>query len=202
VSAPATDTINILMAGVGGQGVLVASETLALAAMAQGLTVKQSEVHGVAQRGGSVVSHVRFGAHVRSPLIRCGDADLLFAAERLEALRFAHHVKADGTFVMDDRAIPPIHLPDEAEQPYPDNVPEFLRQKGYQVQVIPALQTAVELGDQRCANIVLLGALASCLDLEDGSWATALEKRMKPGILELNRRAFAMGRRLGAPATH
>ena len=198
---PATETTNILMAGVGGQGVLVASETLALAALADGLEVKQSEVHGVAQRGGSVVSHVRFGPRVRSPLIRCGDADLLFAAERLEALRYAHHVKPGGTFVMDDRAIQPIHLPDEPEQPYPENVPEFLRGEAYEVHVIPALQTAIELGDQRCANIVLLGALASCLELDDASWEAALEKRMKPKILDLNRRAFAMGRNLGVPAT-
>ena len=94
-------TTNVLMAGVGGQGTLVGSETLALAALAEGLETKQSEVHGVAQRGGSVVSHVRFGERVHSPLIRCGDVDVLYAAERLEALRYAHYVKDGGAVVMD-----------------------------------------------------------------------------------------------------
>ncbi|MBW2275787.1 MAG: indolepyruvate oxidoreductase subunit beta [Deltaproteobacteria bacterium] len=192
-------TYNILMAGVGGQGVLVASETLALAAIAEGLEAKQSEVHGVAQRGGSVVSHVRFGDRVNSPLIRCGEVDLLYASERLEALRYAHYVKPGGTFVMDDRAIKPIHIAEGPEPPYPDKVPEFLRGKGYDVIVVPALQTAVELGDQRCANIALLGALSSRLPLGEKSWTAAIEKRMKPKILELNQRAFAAGRNLAVP---
>ena len=91
---------NVLLAGVGGQGVLVASETLALAAIAAGLKAKQSEVHGVAQRGGSVVSHVRYGKEVFSPLARCGEVDLLFAVERLEALRYAHYLKPGGQLVL------------------------------------------------------------------------------------------------------
>jgi indolepyruvate ferredoxin oxidoreductase beta subunit len=194
-------TYNILMAGVGGQGVLVASETLALAAIAEGLEAKQSEVHGVAQRGGSVVSHVRFGDRVRSPLIRCGEVDILYAGERLEALRYAHYVRSGGAFVMDDRAIKPIHIAEGPETPYPENAPDFLRGKGFEVVVVPALQTAVDLGDQRCANIALLGALSRRLPLSEESWAAALEKRMKPKILELNQRAFAAGRDLAIPVS-
>lgn len=187
-------TTNVLMAGVGGQGVLVASEILALAALADGLEAKQSEVHGVAQRGGSVVSHVRFGARVHSPLIRCGEVDLLYGGERLEALRHAHYVKSGGTFVMDDRVVKPVRMPDEPERPYPEDVPAFLRSKGFEVVVVPALEIAVALGEQRSANVVLLGALASRLGLADRSWLAALERRLPSKMVELNRKAFARGR--------
>jgi len=190
-------TTNVLMSGVGGQGVLAASETLALAAMAEGLQVKQSEVHGVAQRGGSVVSHVRFGSHVFSPLIRCGEVEVLYAGEQLEALRYAHYVKPGGTLVCSDQTLEPIRIPG-MEKPYPQGVPQFLEDQGYDVMVVPALQTAVELGNKRCANVVLLGALAECLQLSDASWEAALTERFPEKILELNLRAFAAGRRLRA----
>ena len=189
-------TTNVLMAGVGGQGVLLTSEALALAALAAGFEAKQSEVHGVAQRGGSVVSHVRFGANVRSPLIRCGQVDFLYAIERLEALRYAHYLKPGGTVFMDDRAIKPIQLPDTAEKPYPEGVAEFLRGKEYSVNVIPALDTAISLGEMRCANVVLLGALSSRLSLPDAAWDGALQERFPTAAQELNTRAFAEGKRL------
>jgi indolepyruvate ferredoxin oxidoreductase beta subunit len=189
-------TTNVLMAGVGGQGVLLVSETLALAALAEGLEAKQSEVHGVAQRGGSVVSHVRFGSRVHSPLIRAGELDILFAMERLEALRYAHLLKGGGVVLMDDRVIRPIQLPGESEKPYPEGVAEFLGGKGYDVHVIPALDTAVSFGDKRCANVVLLGALSRQLALSDESWQRAIEGRFPPKARDLNLRAFAEGRRL------
>lgn len=187
---------NVLMAGVGGQGVLIASETLALAALHQGLEAKQSEVHGVAQRGGSVVSHVRFGPRIHSPLIRCGEVHVLYAAERLEALRYGHYLRTHGVIVMNDHALKPIQLPGMPEQPYPENVTEFLRSKGYEVLDVPALQTAVRLGDKRCANVVLLGALATRLKIEEASWQHALEQRFPSRILDLNKHAFEMGRSL------
>lgn len=193
-------TTNVLMAGVGGQGTLVASETLALAALAEGFEAKQSEVHGVAQRGGSVVSHVRFGRRVHSPLIRCGDVDVLYSSERLEALRFAHYVRDGGAVVMDDRAIKPIQMPGAEEVPYPDGVPEFLRGKGLAVTVVPAIEAALELGDKRCANIVLLGAMSHLIPLSEASWHSAIEKRFPPKLIDLNRRAFAEGRRLASEA--
>lgn len=189
-------TTNVLMAGVGGQGVLVASETLALAALEEGLEAKQSEVHGVAQRGGSVVSHVRFGSRVHSPLIRCGEARALYAGERLEALRYAHYLVPGGILVMDDRAIQPIRLPDAPDAPYPEGVPDFLRRKGYDVLVLPAAQEAATLGDQRCANVLLLGALATRLSLREDSWDAALRARLPARVLDLNLRAFETGRRL------
>jgi indolepyruvate ferredoxin oxidoreductase beta subunit len=197
----AEGSTNVLMAGVGGQGVLVASEALAMAAMEEGLEAKQSEVHGVAQRGGSVVSHVRFGRHVYSPLIRCGEVDMLYAAERLEALRYAHYVKPGGLFIMDERAIKPIQLPGVEEQEYPEGVAEFIRNKGNVVITVPALETAMELGEKRCANIVLLGALSSQMQLKAESWDRALEMRLPAKILELNRRAFEAGREFAVAAT-
>lgn len=195
-------TTGVLMAGVGGQGVLLASETLGLAALADGLDVKQSEVHGVAQRGGSVVSHVRFGECVNSPLIRCGEADVLYAGERLEALRYAHYLVPGGRIVMDDRVIRPIRLAPDAP-PYPEGVAEFLGGKGYQVMVCSALELAVELGEKRCANVILLGLLSRQLELSYESWQAALEQRFPEQYLDLNRRAFETGRaarveRLGA----
>lgn len=191
---PAIDgTINVLMAGVGGQGVLIASEALALAAMSDGLQAKQSEVHGVAQRGGSVVSHVRFGNRVHSPLIKCGDVDALYALEQLEALRYAHYVRPGGAIVMNDQAVKPIRMPDEPELEYPSNAATFLREKGFEVRMIPALQTAVDLGDKRCANVVLLGALASRLPLSDAAWQSALSERFPAAVVALNRRAFERG---------
>jgi indolepyruvate ferredoxin oxidoreductase, beta subunit len=192
--AASAATTNVLLAGVGGQGVLVASETLALAALAEGLQVKQSEVHGVAQRGGSVVSHVRFGPRVHSPLIRSGHADALYAAERLEALRYAHCVKPGGCVVMDDRMIRPITLPDAPEAAYPEGVAEFLRGKGCRVIVVPAVHIARDLGDQRCANVVLLGALANELSLGRDAWRAALEERIPAEFRERNLRAFEAGR--------
>lgn len=193
-------SVNVLMAGVGGQGVLIGSETLALAAMAAGLEAKQSEVHGVAQRGGSVVSHVRFGRRVFSPLIRCGDVDVLYAMERLEALRYAHYVKPACPVIMSDHAIKPITLPDEPDRSYPDEIPGFLRGKGYDVHVVPALQTAIELGDKRCANVVLLGVLSSFLALDEQFWQAAMERRFPKRVLQLNKKAFAKGRELLAAA--
>lgn len=193
-------TVNVLMAGVGGQGVLMAGETLALAALAANLEAKQSEVHGVAQRGGSVVSHVRLGERVHSPLIRCGEADLLYAAERLEALRYAHYLKPGGTIVMDDRAIRPIRMPGAEGAPYPEGVPEFLRGKGHEVIVLPAVQEAEKLGDKRCANVLLLGALSTQLELGEEAWSVALRRRLPEKTLKRNLRAFERGRQLAVGA--
>ncbi len=193
---------NVLLTGVGGQGVLAASETLALAALAEGLETKQSEVHGVAQRGGSVVSHVRFGPRVHSPLIRCGEVDLLYAGEQLEALRHAHYLKPGGTLVMSEQTVKPVRYPGEAEMSYPQGVAEFLRGKGFTVIVVPALKSAVDLGDKRCASIVLLGASSGFLRLRPESWVTAIDRRFSPKLRDLNRRAFAVGESLNAAPKH
>lgn len=191
-------TTNVLLVGVGGQGVLVASETLALAAVSGGFQTKQSEVHGVAQRGGTVVSHVRFGEKVHSPLARRGEVDVLYALEQVEALRFAHYVREGGMVVMDDRLIEPIALSDAPPPPAREAIFDFLSGHGYDVHVIPALVTATHLGDERCANIVLLGALAAALPIPEASWQDALHQRFPEKLRPLNVEAFSEGRRLAA----
>ena len=183
---------SVLIAGVGGQGAVLASELMALAAMAAGHDVKQGEFHGVAQRGGSVFSHVRFGDSVYSPVTPLGAVDYLVALEKLEALRYAHYVKSGGTIILNDYEVAPLRIGDE--RPYPSDVIEFLRGKGYAVQEVDATAKAIELGNHRAANVVLLGALAARLDVPLEVWDGTLEQRIPSQLLPLNRQAFAAGR--------
>jgi indolepyruvate ferredoxin oxidoreductase beta subunit len=183
---------NVLIAGVGGQGAVLASELMALAAMAAGHDVKQGEFHGVAQRGGSVFSHVRFGDRVYSPMAPLGAVDYLVALEKLEALRYAHFVRPGGTIFLNDYEVAPLRIGDE--RPYPSNALEFLRSKGYVVQVVGATQKAMELGNHRAANVLLLGVLAAHLDIPMEIWDGTLERRIPSKLLTLNRQAFAAGR--------
>jgi indolepyruvate ferredoxin oxidoreductase beta subunit len=182
---------NVLIAGVGGQGAILASELLAMAAMAAGHDVKQGEFHGVAQRGGSVFSHVRFGARVYSPLAPRGRVDYLLALEKLEALRYAHFVKPDGTVLVNDHRVEPIRVADQ--RPYPENATDFLERQGCHVVVLEATRIALELGNHRAANVVLLGALSKSLDIPAKVWDATLGERVPERLLELNRRAFAAG---------
>jgi indolepyruvate ferredoxin oxidoreductase beta subunit len=183
---------NVLIAGVGGQGAVLASELLALAAIAAGHDVKQGEFHGVAQRGGAVFSHVRFGERVYSPMAPRGDVDYLLAMEKLEALRYAHFVKPGGTIIVNDQKIEPIRVADK--RPYPDEAIDFLASKGFNVMVIKATDKAVELGNHRAANVVLLGALSGSLDIRQETWESTLRERIPEKLLALNRQAFAAGR--------
>jgi len=183
---------SVVIAGVGGQGAILASELLALTAMAAGMDVKQGEFHGVAQRGGAVFSHVRFGERVHSPMARRGDVDYLLALEKLEALRYAHFVKPSGTILVNDYIVEPIRIGDT--RPYPENAVDFLTGKGFNTVVVKATDEAIALGNHRAANVVLLGALAESLDLPDDAWETTLRARIPERLLELNRRAFAAGR--------
>lgn len=188
---------NVLIAGVGGQGVILASELLALAAMADGRDVKQGELHGVAQRGGAVFSHVRFGDRVHSPLARRGTVDYLVAMETLESLRYAHCVKAGGTVLINDYAVEPARIGDE--RPYPADAAPFLVAKGFRVIRVAATRTAQEIGNPKVANVILLGTLATFLDIPAGVWAAVLADRVPAKLLDLNRKAFAAGEAL-APA--
>ncbi len=188
---------NVLIAGVGGQGAILASELLALAAITAGHDVKQGEFHGVAQRGGAVFTHVRFGDRVYSPMARRGDVDYLLALEKLEALRYAHFVKPGGTVIVNDHEIEPIRVGDG--RPYPDDAIDFLKSKGFNVVAVEATETAVELGNHRAANVVLLGALAECLELPDDVWEKTLQERIPARLLSLNQQAFAAGRELPVP---
>ncbi len=183
---------NVLIAGVGGQGAILASELLALAAAAAGHDVKQGEFHGVAQRGGAVFSHVRFGDRVHSPMARQGDVDYLLALEKLEALRYAHFVKPEGTIIINDHKVEPIRLADQ--RPYPDDAIKFLTGKGFNVVAVRATETAVELGNHKAANVVLLGVLAASLSIPDEVWDNTLQERIPERLRSLNQQAFAAGR--------
>ena len=183
---------NVVIAGVGGQGAVLASELLALAAMEAGQDVKQGELHGVAQRGGAVFSHVRFGDRVHSPMAPRGQVDVLVALEKLEALRYAHFVRPGGVVIVNDYEVEPVRVGDP--RPYPENVIGFLADKGFQVVMLEATQQALSLGDHRAANVVLLGALSNLLEIPAEVWARTLEQRIPERHLDLNRRAFAAGR--------
>ena len=191
-----TATTNILLAGVGGQGVLLASEVLALAAAVEMREVKQTEVHGVAQRGGSVVSHVRFGDVVHSPVIKRGEADIFAAFEKLEALRYGHYLRRGGRLLVNDHEVMPGYYGEK--RPYPRDILDFLARKGFEVLVVPARRRAIELGNHRVSSLVMLGALSVFLDLSLKTWEKVLEERIPERLLEVNRRAFRAGRELAA----
>ena len=190
-----SDSRNLLFAGVGGQGILLVSELAARAAIHAGNDAKKTEVHGAAQRGGSVVSHVRFGPKVYSPLTPAGEVDILLSLEKLEGLRWAHFVRAGGLIILNDEVRVPARLADKPVQ-YPENVPGFLAAKGYQAICINANAVATELGNYRAANTVLMGAMAGHTGLSDEHWETVMKESLNPGILELNLRAFRKGKEL------
>jgi indolepyruvate ferredoxin oxidoreductase, beta subunit len=186
-------THNFLFAGVGGQGVVLASEVLALVAASEGYDVKQGEVHGAAQRGGAVVSHVRFGARVFSPLNLRGQTDVFVAFEKLEALRHAHYLKEGGILIVNDHRIDPTLL--NASVQYPDDPIGFLKTKGLRVLVLKATETARALGNEHAASMVMLGAVSRFTGLNAAAWDRVLEERIPAKFLDLNRRAFLAGQR-------
>ncbi len=184
---------NLMFAGVGGQGSLLSAELTSIAATQAGFDVKQTEVHGVSQRGGSVETHVRFGARVYSPVITPGEADAVIGLEKLEALRFAHYVTpGPGLILVNDFEVIPGSIPN-AEELYPSESIEFLRGKGLQVVALPASEIARDLGDGRMANVVLLGALSQYLPIAPETWHKALRVRLPPRYLEGNMQAFSAG---------
>jgi indolepyruvate ferredoxin oxidoreductase, beta subunit len=191
-------TTNVLIVGVGGQGILLASEVLSRTALASGLDVKKSEVHGMSQRGGAVNSHVRFGPQVLSPVIPRGAVDVLMALEKLEALRWRDYLKPDGAIVVNDFRLDPASVA-IGKIPYPENVIEILRSDGRRLVVVDGVANALEAGDLRTMNVVLLGALSRLLAFPEADWLTALAGQLNPAFLEGNRRAFMLGRAAADP---
>jgi indolepyruvate ferredoxin oxidoreductase beta subunit len=183
---------NVFIAGVGGQGILLASEILSDMALARGLDVKKSEVHGMAQRGGSVVSHVRFGDKVHSPVIAEREADVLVAFEKMEALRWVHYIAPEGTVVVNDQEIVPSGM-----ERYPDGIDAELENRAPDVHVLDALKLANEAGNARAVNTVMLGAFSNYLDFTEDEWKKAIEGRVPPKTVEANLRAFELGRKAG-----
>ncbi len=190
-------TRGIVLAGVGGQGVLLASMIVADALARAGYDIKQSEVHGMAQRGGSVISHIRWGPRVDSPLVPLGTADVLAAFEWAEALRWVQYVREGGAVVADIRSIvPPGACIDTRSwsTEYPEIDTDVLASRRLKVRLIDAVGTALDLGNVRVANSVILGSVAAFLDLEDSYWEAAIERMVPPHTVEANLAAFRAGR--------
>ena len=186
---------NIFLAGVGGQGILLASEVLGEAFLAAGYDVKKSEVHGMAQRGGAVTTHLRFGPKVYSPLIEPGTADLLIAFEKLEALRFIHYLKPGGTAVVNAQEIPPAPVSSGQER-YPVGIEESLRAVTPHVHLVDALTAALALHEVRAVNMVMAGAASHFLPLAEEAYGKALAARLPAKYVDVNVRAFRAGRAL------
>jgi indolepyruvate ferredoxin oxidoreductase beta subunit len=183
---------NILIVGVGGQGTLLASKIIGTAALNHGCDVKQSEVHGMAQRGGSVVTFVRYGSKIYSPLVEKGAADVILAFEKLEALRWSEYLKPHGTIIVNDQEIPPLPVIIGA-QSYPTNVFQTLRDMQIKVVTANALTLAKAAGEVRAVNVVLMGVLAKFLSFSKAEWEKALQEAVPAKVVDVNMTAFEAG---------
>ena len=186
------ETKNIMIVGVGGQGSLLASKLLGHLLMEQGYDVKVSEVHGMSQRGGSVVTYVRYGEKVCSPVIDKGEADYIVSFELLEAARWLAYLKPDGQIVTSTQQIDPMPVITGAAQ-YPENLVEKMKAAGAKVDALDCLALAEEAGSSKAVNVVLMGVLAQHMDLSRDVWDRALEETVPPKFLEMNKLAFSLG---------
>lgn len=186
-----SDTKNIMIVGVGGQGTLLTSRILGGIMVKGGYDVKLSEVHGMSQRGGSVVTYVRYGEKVAEPIVEEGQADVLIAFERLEALRYAHFLKPDGALVVNDHRMDPITVVTGAAQ-YPENIIENLS-KNYKVYSINAAEEALKLGNSRVFNNIVLGLAAQHMDFTKEEWLEVIADTVPPKTIEINQKAFLIG---------
>lgn len=186
-------TKNIMIVGVGGQGSLLASKMLGQLLLSSGYDVKVSEVHGMSQRGGSVVTYVRYGEKVYSPIIDKGEADYIISFEKLEAARYVSYLKKGGKIIVSNQEIDPMPVIIGAAQ-YPENLIEKMREAGADVDAIDALDLAMQAGSSKAVNLVLMGRLSKYFDATEEMWMQALEACVPPKFLELNKKAFALGR--------
>ena len=184
-------TKNIMIVGVGGQGTLLTSRIIGKAAMACGYDVKISEVHGMAQRGGSVVTFVRFGEKVHEPVVEEGQADVIITFERLEALRYAHFLKKDGALVVNDCRIEPMTVVIGAAK-YPENIIEGLKAE-HNVYTIDAQKVALELGNSKVLNSVVLGYAADFIGFDKDTWLDTVATTVPAKTVEINKNAFMRG---------
>ena len=183
---------NILVLGVGGQGILLAAEILSKVAMKAGLDVKKSEVHGMAQRGGSVNSHVRIGESVRSPIIPRGETDILLSFEKLEPLRCISLCNSKTVAIVNDQSIHSLTTATSLQQ-YPENVDEELTAQFKKLHLLPARDIAEELGNLRVVNVIMLGLLAATLDFPKEDWIDALKQRLPSKVIAVNRKMQSSG---------
>lgn len=182
---------NIMIVGVGGQGTLLTSRIIGKVALAEGQDVKISEVHGMAQRGGSVVTFVRFGDEVYEPVVEEGDADVIIAFERLEALRYAHFLKKDGVLIVNDCKMEPMTVVIGAAE-YPEGIIEGLS-ANHSVYSIDGQKIALELGNSKVLNSAVLGYAAKHIGFEKDAWLGIIESTVPPKTVDINKKAFLAG---------
>ena len=187
------ETKNIMIVGVGGQGSLLASKLLGHLLLSQGYDVKVSEVHGMSQRGGSVVTYVRYGDKVFSPVIDKGEADYIVSFELLEAARWLSFLKKDGQIVTNTQQIDPMPVITGAAE-YPEDLVEKLKASGAKVDALDCLSLAEEAGSSKAVNIVLLGRLSHYFDLPEEAWMKSLEANVPAKFLDMNKKAFELGK--------
>ena len=185
-------TVNIMIVGVGGQGTLLASRLLGCLLTDEGYDVKVSEVHGMSQRGGSVVTYVRFGEKVYSPIITEGEADFIVSFEKLEAARWSNCLAKDGQIIVNTQQIDPMPVI-IGKATYPSDILQELRAGGAKVEEIDALDLAVAAGSVKAVNIVLMARLAKYMNIPYEKWIAAIEKTVAPKFVELNKKAFELG---------
>jgi indolepyruvate ferredoxin oxidoreductase beta subunit len=186
--------VNVLMVGVGGQGVIVASDAMSEIGMNNGYDVKKSDTLGMAQRGGSVVSHVRWGKHVFSPMIKKGDVDFLIGFEQLESARWAPYLKSGGVAVVADVVVVPVSVIGSTI-PYPswDEIKGILAQYTDQIYSIPATRIGIEVGNPRALNMIMLGSLSVFLEVKAEAWTENIRSRLPPKFVESSIEAFMRG---------
>lgn len=188
------ETKNIMIVGVGGQGTLLASKLLGAVLLGQNYDVKVSEVHGMSQRGGSVVTYVRFGEKVYSPIIDKGEADIILSFELLEAARWLEYLKPGGQIIVNTQRMEPMPVIIGAAE-YPENIVDKMENSGAKVDAMDFLAIANEAGSSKAVNIALMGRLSNYfLDIDDAVWDEAIEKIVPAKFLELNKKAFKMGK--------
>ena len=186
-------TMNMMIVGVGGQGTLLASKLLGRMLLIKGFDVKVSEVHGMSQRGGSVVTYVRWGDKVYSPIIDKGQADIILSFELLEAARWTEYLKPDGKMITNTQQINPMPVITGAAE-YPQGLEEKMKAAGIQLDAVDALSLAEQAGSSKAVNIVLMGRLSKWFDFSEEEWLKAVEESVPPKFLEMNLKAFRLGR--------
>jgi len=184
--------MNILIAGVGGQGTLLASRIIGHVAVEMGYDVKVSEVHGMSQRGGSVVTYVKFGDKIYSPIIDEGDADIILAFEELEAFRYLPYLKKNGKLLVNTQKMDPMPVITGAAE-YPEDIIKKISNKGIEVIALDALKLAQEAGSDKAVNVVLIGVLAANTTIDKERWLNSVKETVPAKFIELNIKAFEKG---------
>lgn len=191
-------TNNVLIVGVGGQGVVLASNILSEVAMMSGYDVKKNEAHGQSQRSGSVSSHIRYGKKVYSPIISQGEADIILAFEEMEALRWASYLRAGGKMIVNKQRIYPPSVISGMET-YPDNVVSLMRDRGIDVLEVDGTEMAEKIGNPVVISTIFIGVLSAFLTFPDKTWKTVITRLVPEKAIDLNLTAFSQGKKLAAP---